>query len=112
MLASLTANHPIIVSAPIAFWTFIGATLIPVLTALITKSTATAGVKAVVNGILAAAAGIVAYAVLHDGSFDVWSSVLTMASAAFISWASYAGLMRQTIVKKVENSTVGPRGLG
>ena len=106
----MLAVHAVVVNAPLALWTWIGATLVPILTAMIIHYRAPAWFKALANAFLTSVAALVVYALAHDGSFDVYSWLLSTASALFVAWAAYAGLWRQTAVKRVEQKL--PGGIG
>lgn len=106
----LLAAAPIIVTAPMAFWTFVSGTVVPILTALVVKVDAPAGFKAVLNAILAGGVATVIYATQHDGSFDLYSALLLIAGNIIASAGFYAGALRKTLVPVIERAA--PGGVG
>lgn len=109
MLRMLAADA-VVVTAPLVFWTWLQATFMPVVTAVVVKVNAPPLFKSVANAVLTSAGGVIVYALAHDGGFDVWSAVLSSASGVFIAVAMYAGVWRKPLERHVEPKV--PGGIG
>lgn len=82
------------IQVDVAALTFVVSTLIPVLTALVTKAHASPGVKAVVTALLAGVAAGVALAIRQEGSVDLGQFVVTAALAWFTAITTHFGLLK------------------
>ncbi len=75
---------------------FVLGTIIPVLVALLTKAGAHPGIKAVLNALLAAIAGVVSLAIASNGEIVVSAALSSIATVWFSSVATYYGLLKPT----------------
>lgn len=91
---------------------FLAGTVIPLLTALVTKMNSSSGVKAVVNLVLSMAAGGVAYLVAHDGTGSVLDLIAAMVAVYLASGVSYQNLWKPTGVTLATGSATRDFGLG
>jgi len=89
------------------FLTFLAGVGIPLLVAIVTKSTASKRVKSILNALISLASGLVIVAIDHGGSLDAHYGL-----GAFYTWvssiATYYGLLKPTgTSEKVSNATSG-----
>lgn len=85
---------------------------IPIVTALITKSTASSSLKSIVTTVLSAVTATAAYLIAADGSYD-WQGFVNAFLNTFIpAIALYYGLYKPTGVTDRVNVSTGAFGLG
>lgn len=83
-------------------------TIVPLLVSLIAKLSASPGLMAVLNGLLAAIAGAIVTATASDGNINWQSYVMNIAFAWLASVAAYHGLWRPTgVAKKIQAKVPG-----
>jgi len=82
------------IQVDVAALTFVVSTLVPVLTALVTKAHAHSGVKAVVTALLSGVAAGAAIALAHQGQVDLAEVGLTVAIAWFTAITTHYGLLK------------------
>lgn len=83
-------------------------TLVPLLVSLIAKLSASPGLMAVLNGLLAAIAGAIVTATAAGGNIDWQTYVMNIAFAWLASVAAYHGLWRPTgVAKKIQAKVPG-----
>jgi len=86
------------IQVDVAALTFVAGTLIPVLVALVTKAHASAGVKAVVNALLSAIAGVATVAVAQEGRLDIGHVLVAIGVTWFTSVTTHFGLLKPICV--------------
>jgi hypothetical protein len=95
-----------------ALVTFITGPFVALLVGLVTKSTASAGLKAVVNLLLSAVAGVIAQYATNTASETVRDYVI----AVFITWvtsiSAYEGFWKKTNVSGAISAATSDFGLG
>jgi len=106
-----------IVKLDVGFLAIVAGTFIPIVVALVTKWKTSSGVKAVVNGLLAAVAGAVAVATQANGVVNVRNTVGAIALAWLTSVATYYGLWKPTgianaVGEKTQNVGIGSNQSG
>jgi hypothetical protein len=82
------------IQVDVAALTFVVSTLIPVLTALVTKAHAHSGVKAVITALLSAVAGAATIAIAHEGQVDPGHVAVSIAVAWFTAVTTHFGLLK------------------
>lgn len=91
---------------------FLAGTVIPLLTALITKLRASSGVKAVCNLVLSVIAGGVAHLIANEGA-STWMELVTAMVAVYLaSGVSYQNLWKPTGVTLKIGETTSTKGIG
>lgn len=91
---------------------FLAGTVIPLLTALVTKITASSAVKAVANLILSMAAGGVAFLVANDGTGTLLELIAAMVSVYLASGVSYTNFWKPTGTAAAVQSATPNTGVG
>lgn len=86
--------------------------LIPILVALVTKSSASSGLKGVLNFVGSALAGSTVYLVAQDGGYDWRGFVNASINTLLVSAASYYTLYKSTGVTDTINVKTGKFGIG
>ncbi len=97
----------------LALLTFLGGTLIPLLTALVTKAEASSKVKALTTLFLAVVAAGVESVIAQGGAVNVQSWLLAIGTTYISAIASYYGLTKPTevtgaIQRKTADFGIGP----
>lgn len=92
------------IEVDVAALTFVSATLIPVLVALVTKAHASAGVKAVVTALLAAVDGAVVVAITANGKVDLGHVAIAIGVAWFTAVTTHFGLLKPMGVTGAEGA--------
>lgn len=95
----------------VAFLSVIAGTVIPLLVALVTKWNASSGVKAVLNAVLALAAGEGAMALEHGGLVTK-AAALAVAYAWITSQSTHFGLWKPTGASSALNTLTPNLGFG
>lgn len=91
---------------------FLAGTIIPLLTAILTKLNASSGVKAICSLILSMMAGAVAYLIAHDGNGDLLDLISAMVVVYLGAGASYQNFWKPTGTSlKLAEATAGT-GIG
>lgn len=92
------------IEVDVAALTFVVATLIPVLTALVTKAHASPGVKAVVTALLSAVAGAASVAIAGEGAIDVGHVAISIGVAWITAVSTHFGLLKPVGVTGAEGA--------
>lgn len=90
----------------------VGGLIVPILVAVLAKSTASRLLKAMANAVLSAVAGIVALAIAADGQVDVNHAFGAIFDAWTISVASYYGLWKPSAIAAAVARVTSGIGLG
>ncbi len=90
----------------------IGGAIIPILVGIVTKMSASSGLKAVVNFLLSAVAGAVAVAIEHEGAVNVEEWVVGIGMTWVISVATHYGLWKPTGASSTVQASTAGFGLG
>lgn len=101
-----------VIQVDMAVLAFLAGTVIPLLTALLTKLEASSGVKAVSNLVLSMAAGGVAYLVTNDGSGDLLELISAAVAVYLTSGVTYQNLWKPTGATLKLASSTANTGLG
>lgn len=96
----------------VAALSFVLGTIIPALVALLTKSGAHPGIKAVLNALLTAIAGVVSLAIIDEGQIVFSQALSSIAMVWFSSVATHYGLLRPTGVSRALASSTSNFGIG
>lgn len=86
--------------------------VVPVVTAILTKSTAHPAIKAISTALLAAGAGCLAAAIKLNGHVDLNEWGVTIGQAMVMAWASYYGFWKPTTVAPSIHEATGRFGVG
>lgn len=101
-----------VIQVDVTVLTFLAGTIVPLLTAVITKLRAPSHLKSIVNLAISALAGVVAYGIAHEGAFDVMGLVSAGVTTYLASGVSYQNLWKPTgAALAVQKATAGI-GLG
>lgn len=100
-----------IVTVDLVILAFVGATVIPMLTALITKAQASARFKALTTLALAIVGSIVESAIAHGGAIDVETTAVTFVMTYISAIGLYYGLLKPTGAAPAVQAAV-PGGIG
>lgn len=90
---------------------FLGGVFIPLLVAVLTRSSASRGLKAVLNALLSLAAGLVATAIATDGLLEM-QTVVSVGITWVTSVATYYGLLKPSGVAPLLADATKNFGLG
>lgn len=101
-----------VIQVDMAVLAFLAGTVIPLLTAVVTRSQATSGLKAVVNLVLSMAAGGVAFLVANNGQGGVLELIASIVAVYLASGVSYQNLWKPTGVTNATSSATNRFGLG
>lgn len=91
---------------------FVSGSLVPLLTALVTKLNAGSRLKALVNLGLSIVAGVVAYLVTVDGSTTVLGLLTAVISTYLASGVTYSNLWKPTGAAPALQSATADTGIG
>lgn len=108
MLAA--ATH--VVQLPPAALSYAAGFVVPVFVAILAKSTAPKALKAVLNAVLAAVAGLIVASLKINGAVDVYAALASVAEAALASWASYYGFWKPSGIAPSVHEATGKFGIG
>ena len=92
--------------------TFIVATAIPILTALITKASASSAVKAITTLTLTVIASAVQYAIEANGVVNLKSFLANFAVTWIVAIAAYYGLLKPTTITQKFSEVAPTKGIG
>jgi len=96
----------------IGILTFVVAMLIPVLTALITKSSASSAVKSITTLLLSGVATIIYRIIEANGVVNLKTALSTLAVTWFIAITTYYGLLKPTTVTQKVADIAPNSGIG
>lgn len=86
--------------------------VVPVLVAILAKSSASAPLKTVLNAVLVCVAGLLAASLKLQGSVDLYAGGVAIAEAAVASWASYNGFWKPSGLTGSVHQATGKFGIG
>lgn len=92
--------------------TFVLGSLVPLLTAVLTKVRASSGVKAIVNVLLSVVTGTASYWLLHDGKSTLVGLATAAITAYLASGVTYEHLWKPTNVAPSLHKNTAEFGVG
>lgn len=101
-----------VIQVDVTVLAFLAGTVIPLLTALVTKLQASSRVKAIVNLVLSLLAGSVAHLVAHDGQSNWMNLVTAMVAVYLASGVSYQNFWKPTGTSVAVQEKTSSVGLG
>lgn len=108
--AASLSNH--IVQAPPAFLAYAAGTIVPILVAILAKSTASRPLKVILNSILVAVGASLVVSIKMNGAIDLYGWGSAIAEAAIASWASYNGFWKPLGVAPAIHKATAKFGIG
>ncbi len=100
------------ITAPVQALAWILGTACPILVAVLAKATAPPWMKAVLNAALATVAGLLAVAIKAEGHLDAFAWLLAIGNSMIVAFAVYAGFLKHTVTKAIDESPIGQVGIG
>lgn len=101
-----------IVKLDVGTLAIIGGVFIPILVALLTKSTAPQGLKSILNALASAVVGYIAVATQANGVVNVRTAVGAIGLTWIVSISTYYGLWKPTGVAPAISKSTDTFGLG
>lgn len=101
-----------IVQVNVLILSFVAGSVVPLVVALLTKSAASQGTKAVVNLILSVVGGVVAFLIAHDGTASVLQVATVAVTAYLASGSTYSHLWKPTGAITAVQAVAPNTGLG
>lgn len=106
----LAVQHDVTASVQSLAW--ILGTACPIVVAIVMKASAPAWLKAVLNAALATVAGLLAVAIKANGHLDPVAWMLAIGNSMIVAFAVYAGFLKHTVTRAIDNSALGNVGIG
>lgn len=110
MLAASLSNH--VIQTPPAALAYAAGFVVPVLVAILAKSSASTPLKAILNAILVAVGASLVVSIKMNGAVDLYAWGSAIAEAALASWASYYGFWKPLNIAPSIHQATGKFGLG
>lgn len=108
--AASLSNH--IIQTPPAALSYAAGFVVPVLVAILAKSSASKPLKAILNAVLVAVGASLVVAIKMNGAVDLYGWGSSIAEAALASWASYYGFWKPTGLAPSVHEATGRFGIG